>query len=229
MPRREHFEPGTIFGDLKVCAFDGIRSGRAFWRCECICRGAVSVASDKLKSGARTNCGCKTKQLREQIARRMGRANTQHGLSMTKSPEYHAWRAMRSRCTNPKNREYCRYGGRGITVAQAWDSFEAFYEDMGTRPSSKHSLDRRNNNLGYSKENCRWVIAKTQARNRSDNTILTFRGESRPVSEWAERIGIKYGTILARLKRRWSVERTLNEPIHLEHRARPFGQQLRPQ
>jgi len=77
---------------------------------------------------------------------------------------------MVSRCTNKNNPRYYAYGGRGIDLCEAWRKFENFFADMGNRPSSKHSIDRINNNLGYFKENCRWATSEVQMRNTSVST-----------------------------------------------------------
>lgn len=83
------------------------------------------------------------------------------------TPEYRAWEAMRQRCNNPKNSDYRNYGGRGICVCRAWESsYVTFLSDMGRKPTTKHSLDRIDPNLGYSVENCRWATQKTQGENR---------------------------------------------------------------
>lgn len=91
-----------------------------------------------------------------------------HGL--TNTPEYAAWRAMKHRCNNPNNQFYNRYGGRGITVCKQWnakDGFLKFLEDMGSRPSSAHTLDREENDKGYSPDNCRWVTWDVQSLNKT--------------------------------------------------------------
>lgn len=95
---------------------------------------------------------------------------TKHGessvLGSGASPEYTAWRNMRARCLNSGHPLYANYGGRGITICDRWRDFAAFREDMGTRPSRAHSIDRRDNSIGYGPENCRWATTTEQTRNR---------------------------------------------------------------
>ncbi len=131
-----------------------------------------------------------------------------HGMSKTR--EYHVWFNMMDRCYNPANPAYSNYGGRGITVCERWRSFENFYADMCPRPG-RLTLDRNDNSLGYFKENCRWTTYKTQQRNRRDNKVVTFNGISRPLPEWTEILGLKYGTVLKRLHYGWSVERAFTD------------------
>jgi len=85
---------------------------------------------------------------------------------LTKTPEHRSWMSLRNRCNNPNNDAYSDYGGRGIAVCTEWDSFETFLKDMGNRPTLQHSIDRRNNDKGYSKSNCRWATKQEQANNR---------------------------------------------------------------
>lgn len=126
------------------------------------------------------------------------RGQKKHGLSHT--PECRAWHAMHSRCGDPNQPSYHRYGGRGITVCEEWQSFETFYRDMGPRPSPKHTLDRIKNHLGYSKENCRWATRAEQAQNTRQNRLITYNGETHCLREWARRIGVHHSTIAYRIR-----------------------------
>jgi hypothetical protein len=126
--------------------------------------------------------------------------NATHGL--TKSTEYGSWCAMKARCCNPKTPHFHLYGGRGITVCDRWlNSFENFLADMGAKPSKAHSLDRIDNSRGYEPGNCRWATGTMQCRNRRDNRVIEFGGAKRTVAEWAERLGVKYFTLMMRIRR----------------------------
>lgn len=151
------------------------------------------------------SCGC----LHDRLT---GEAGTSHGLSHT--AEYRAWLTMKRRCLDPRNRQYPSYGGRGITVCESWlQSVSRFVSDMGPRPSRLHQIDRRDNDKGYSPDNCRWVIPKVNCRNRRDNRVLVLDGQARPLAEWAELSGLKGDTIGARLDAGWPVEQAIRTPL----------------
>lgn len=151
---------GQKFAYLEVlCRADSPKKG-ARWECRCSCGKEVVVASNHLRSGATKSCGC----FREG-------AKKTHGLH--KTSEYTVWGNMIARCRNPAHPSYVNYGGRGILVCEQWLDFQAFYADMGNRPSSLHSLERINNDKGYNKENCKWSTLQEQSLNkriRRDNS-----------------------------------------------------------
>ena len=113
---------------------------------------------------------------------------------------------MCDRCTKPDNDNYLNYGARGITVCDRWlNSFEAFYEDMGERPKGK-TLDRINNNAGYAPNNCRWATIAEQARNKRDSRLITCKGKTMNMIDWAKEVGIPRNTIGGRLSQGLTVE-----------------------
>jgi hypothetical protein len=130
---------------------------------------------------------------------------------------------MIQRCTNPKQKSYATYGARGIAVCERWrQSFEAFYTDMGPRPSPKHTLERRNNNEGYSKENCSWETRLIQGRNKSNNRMITYKGRTQCMTAWEEELGWKPRTLYQRIVvLKWSVEDAMTLPVgQLGHYSR---------
>jgi hypothetical protein len=134
-----------------------------------------------------------------------------HRLSRT--PEYRSWCGMMYRCYNDKSRNYKGYGGRGIKVAKRWHKFENFLEDMGLRPSIKHTLDRENNNKGYYPDNCRWATALVQSNNRGDyNSNFTYKGKTKSVSQWAVTLNIPAAQLRHRLGAGQSFEYILENP-----------------
>lgn len=145
---------GNRFGRLIVISY----TGNARWTCRCDCGTEKTVATKHLTTGGSKSCGC----LRIETTR--ARFKT-HGLST--SAEHKAWACLKDRCLNAKHRDFHHYGGRGITVCAEWrDSFEAFYRDMGPRPAPHLTIERVDNDCGYSKDNCVWATRTAQARNR---------------------------------------------------------------
>ena len=144
---------GQRFGRLLVLAHAGLDSGgRSRWRCLCDCGGLAVVTGNSLRTAHTRSCGCLATDRR----RRHGRSE---------SSTYESWHQMKSRCQNPKNKNYRNYGGRGIGVCDRWLLFENFLADMGERPDGL-TLERKHNDLGYEPGNCTWATAKEQANNR---------------------------------------------------------------
>jgi len=168
----------------------------ARWRCKCDCGAETISRSDALKNGRSKSCGC---HRAEMGGKHVVSMNTTHGSYGT--PEYRVWRGMKDRCFNPNSASYADYGGRGITVCDKWvNSFQAFLADMGPRPDGA-SIDRIDNNKGYESGNCRWADRITQARNKRNNSLIEHEGETRTLSEWAERAGMPAWKLSQRLYR----------------------------
>jgi len=121
---------------------------------------------------------------------------------------------MKGRCTNPENPKFETYGARGISVCDRWlNSFQNFLDDMGKKPTSRHTIERIDNNGNYTKENCRWATNKEQANNRRSNRILIFNGQRRNMKQWAKKMGMTYSTLKSRFNYGWSVAEALTRPV----------------
>ena len=203
--RREDLA-GKRFGQLTVVHLDpSYKNGKTKWICRCDCGAVRSVYTYNLKNGHTTSCGC------ESLRKRTAARTTHH---KTKTRLYGIWSNMKARCTYPGDHAFPRYGGRGITVCEEWLSFELFYEwAVLNGYSDELTLDRKNNNLGYSPENCRWATAKQQANNTRKNRIIECEGVSHTLAEWAGITELKPMTIAYRLNAGWSIEAALTRPV----------------
>lgn len=183
-------------------------TGRA-WLCRCDCGTERRVVRSDLQSGRSKNCGCVRRSALPTAAKK---ANTTHG--MEKSAEYRTWIDMRRRCHDPRRPDFKNYGARGITVCEEWrGSFEAFYRDMGPRPTG-HTLDRLQNSGPYEKKNCVWATRKKQERNKRTSRIIEIDGKRMTVAEACEVYSIKPNTANNRLNTMgWSVEDTFKRPL----------------
>lgn len=197
MPKgRRCFElTGQQFGRLTVIERHGTQCGNVTWLCSCSCGGQKVATGHNLRSGDTTSCGCVH---REGLVARL----TTHGMKGTRV--YSVWEGMKKRCRSPSNENY---GGRGIVYDERWESFESFYSDMGDPPSAAHTLERRDNDLGYSKSNCRWATMAEQNLNKRSNDLIEFQGQTKPLTTWARERGINPSTLRTRIHRRgWTVE-----------------------
>lgn len=185
--------------------------------CRCECGTEKLVSFSELTGGGTKSCGCLRSQ---RSSERASERNLKHGFYVNgkMAPEYNIWRGIQKRCHNPSDKDYPRYGGRGIAVCDRWrSSFESFLEDMGRRPSPKHQIERVDNDGPYAPENCRWATAKEQAENRRSTIHLEHEGNRLSVSEWSRITGIGVTTIFYRIKSGWSVADTLTTPNDAYH------------
>lgn len=196
---------GHRFGLLTVIApISKIPSG-VCWLCRCDCGNECLMSGHNFRWGKSKSCGC----LR---LARVKETNSTHGMSNT--PTHKVWLSMRTRCENPNDKRFDRYGGRGITVCDRWQDFEAFLADMGERPSLAHSIDRIDNDGSYTPENCRWATSTQQVRNRSTTLLQEYNGITKPLADWADELGISYQTLFQRIhKLNWPIDRAMTEPV----------------
>ncbi len=198
-------EIGDKYGRLTIASEPFIPEGkkRRHVYVECQCGVVCHKAVNDLRAGQTKSCGC--------LAREASSARgSTHG--MTGGPEYNVWKGIKQRCYNPRHTHYDSYGGRGIKMCDSWrDSFEAFYEDMGPRPKGQ-TLDRIDNDKGYSKENCRWATRKTQSRNTRSNHMVTFDGVEMTLKELSESAVVDYPTLVWRVNQGWDLTRAISQP-----------------
>lgn len=138
-------------------------------------------------------------------------------MNLPKSKQHHltkaSWKAMRARCERPKHRGHKDYGAKGVTVCPEWrDSFQAFVDHVGLRPSKAHTLDRIKNNRGYEPGNVRWATYAEQHRNRTNNVHLTLDGRTMILKDWAKEVGLTGVGIKYRLDQGWTVRDALMTP-----------------
>jgi len=151
-------------------------------------------------------------------------SNYKHGHTGSRkgnpSPTYKSWQGLKERCNNPHNKRYDRYGERGISYCPEWETFAGFLADMKECPYGL-SIDRIDNDKGYSPDNCRWATAAEQASNRSDNVRYTFQGKTQTQAQWARELGLGEKLLNNRINRDgWSVEKALSTPIRVQGAAR---------
>lgn len=176
------------FGMLLVVSPE-TKNGRLYWNCQCDCGRVSAVRHDAVQR--QTSCGCHRRRIPPNGMKR-------HGLYGTK--ENRLWSSMIRRCTNPKQKNWGRYGGRGIKVCNRWlNSFEAFLTDMGKCPPGL-TIERKDNDGNYEPGNCRWATQSEQANNTSRNHIIEFDGRRQTLTQWARELGIEPPTLRSRLK-----------------------------
>jgi hypothetical protein len=188
---------GKRFGRLSVIGIDDRGIKRTYYYCKCDCGNVKSIRSDGLTSGAVTSCGCR--KLEQDTINLT--ANHKHKMSGTRI--YSIWQGMKGRCYNPHYAMYERYGGRGINVCNEWkNDFSAFYEwAVQNGYSDDLTIDRIDNNKGYSPDNCRWADQETQSRNRSSNINVKIGNSTRTLTEWCEIFKVEPKAVFARYRR----------------------------
>lgn len=196
---------GATFGRWTVIESGIKHNNHKSSKCKCACGEIRNIRNEKLIKGSSQSCGC----LRNDNL-------TTHGATKRStrkdSHEYWIWNTVVQRCTNPNVANWMDYGGRGITVCDRWLKYENFITDMGKRPTQKHSIERIDNDAGYSPGNCRWATRPEQAKNKRNNHVIELFGRSQHLAEWAREYGISHTLILSRLRAGWTEEDSVTKP-----------------
>lgn len=201
---------GMRFGKLTVASetLPRLVAGklRYFLECKCDCGESSVIRRDHIMNGHARSCGCLIGSV--------------HAHGLRSHPLYTIWRRMKQRCNWPKEPGFKNYGGRGIGVSKEWSKFTKFYEDMSPTYRNGLSLDRKDNNLGYSKENCRWATRTEQANNQRNNVRIELNGVSKTISEWSRISGVHKATITNRLHAGWKPEHIMSLVKYVKHYTR---------
>lgn len=201
---------GKRFGEWTVIGKTSRRDSgsRLQVLCQCSCGSEPAWKNlYLLEKGRSKSCGCLRAQYHSE------RLMT-HGKSQTDI--YRIWSSMITRCENPNSISYPKYGGSGVKVCAKWrDSFEAFAEDVGERPSKAHTLDRFPNRKGdYEPNNIRWATPKEQSRNTDRNILIKLGNRTLCLLEWCEIFEVSYPTVRSRIKSLgWEPIRALMQPV----------------
>lgn len=209
-------ETGKVYGQLTVVRRADVllRWKCIAWECLCTC-GVLHVVNGRdLRRGATTSCGCAK-------GPKCAASATKHGCA-THGPtaEYRCWSNIIDRCERPTNKSYADYGGRGVKMCERWRaSFADFLVDItatiGLRPSTRHSIDRIDNERGYEPGNVRWATRIEQNHNRRSTRRLTHDGKTLTLKEWSDLLGIKYTTLFQRIRSGMTASDALTAPIRI--------------
>lgn len=156
--------------------------GKRLVYCKCDCGNERDFILDNVKNGSTKSCGCFN-------IKTIGALNRSHGKRWT--IEYNTWCSMKARCYRKTSPDFATYGGVGIIVCDRWiNSFQNFFDDMGSKPTSQHSIDRIDTNGNYEPSNCRWATKEQQSENRKSSRTITFNGKTLIVKYWLKKFGI---------------------------------------
>lgn len=205
---------GQKFGRLTVLGLSEKKSGRkSYWVCECECGNKKLVRSDCLKRGQVQSCGCMKE---EQDKVNLGR--TIHGDTPKGKQKrlWQTWQGMKQRTSNPNNKAYARYGGRGITVCDEWrESYVAFRDwSLSNGYADNLTIERIDNNGNYEPTNCRWATFKEQCNNRRTNVMIEWNGKTQNIQQWSDETGIPYNVLHDRFHRYGKCPPELFKPLY---------------
>lgn len=194
---------GKKFNNLTAIRYDHKEGHHHYWLFKCDCGAEKIIKKDHVVCGRIKSCGCFSG----------GITYGHHGKHKTRL--YHTWKGMKRRCFNTNTTHYADYGGRGIKMCNSWkEAFLPFYTwaiENGYKDDL--TLDRIDVNGDYCPENCRWITLQEQQYNKRNNVLITYRGTTKCLNQWAEILGIKKDVLYYRIRQGgWSVEDAFNKP-----------------
>ena len=186
---------GTIFGELTTTGGHFPDGKHHLWECFCSCGNVRFIEGTVLRNGKAKSCGC---------LKKTGNSSRKHGMSGTRI--YHTWGEMKARCTNPKHKNFNRYGGRGITVCDEWlDSSVFFQWALSNGYSDNLTIERIDNNIGYSPTNCKFIPQTDQCLNQEKTHRILVNGVAVSLRRAAKIAGITYQVAKTRYKNTGSI------------------------
>lgn len=194
---------GKKFNKLTVVEFSHKQGNRIYWKCLCNCGNEYTTRADSLKSGHAKSCGCHKRESLKNCPRHIIHGERNSRL-------YRIWTEIFTRCNNTRNANYKNYGARGITICDEWKDFQTFYDwAISNGYSDGLTVDRIDNDKGYSPDNCRWATIKEQCNNRRTNRVYELNGEKLNIAQIAEKYNLDYQLIWGRLRKGWSIQRAI--------------------
>ncbi|HMI94452.1 MAG TPA: hypothetical protein VK509_23930 [Polyangiales bacterium] len=206
---------GRRFGRRVVIAR---AEGKDRWAMQCDCGTPGNAIGGHLRAGKALSCGCLQRE-------KAAATHRTHGLSRRFRAEYLVWKGMRSRCANPTNPAFPRYGGRGVRVCERWDSFENFIADMGARPADRESIERKDNDGHYEPSNCVWATRREQNRNQRRTRRVTVDGSTKSAADWEDAAGLQRKRVCARLDAGWPAQDAVRRPAMARSKLSPDQRQ----
>ena len=204
---------GKTFGRLTVIGVatnypNKNKRNDTIWECQCECGKKTFVSGFALRNGHTKSCGCYRKDVLKPLVSERSKI---HGYSNTRI--YNIWNKMMKRCYDSNNKNFDRYGGRGIIVCEEWHSIENIVEwAYGHGYSDELTIDRIDNDGNYCPTNCRWADKITQSNNTSRNHLITYGDKTMTIAEWARFTGLTYSCLKSRIRNGWNIKDALFTP-----------------
>lgn len=212
---------GKRFGKLTVIQrAENDKYSHARWLCKCDCGNTKVVNGFNLCKGYTKSCGCYNSEI---ASERTKKVMTKHGFYNTKL--YKIYSGMKNRCYNKQSKNYKNYGMRGIRICDEWlNDYMCFHDwAMNNGYSDGMTIERNDVDGNYEPSNCKWITLHEQQFNKTDTHYLTYDGKTQSIAEWSIETGIKYSTLVKRIKSGWSVEDAITKKVNTSKSHKKAG------